>query len=416
MFPRERTTVDLASNTVTELKCFKTYTTSATVCGLQLATESNKNDQTPSKVRFVGDTVTSGFRKAIAAGAIINNPFRSHTLTETYPRLVSYNHDYCGKGTVLCASGQTIAQEFRHTGRLAPYCEYLDDTAIRQTIETVKGLAVTQAHANVDVSALLALATVAEGRKTVSSMASILTRVVRIVKAAKRLDAKYLANELSPKEVADRYMELRYAIRPLIYDVRGVVKAVETDKSAPRTDMRQTFRGYAADLKQQKDTKLRDIAWLCQGTWDRKIDLSVSARAGVLCSVDIEQYNTWGLDQPLETMWELMPFSFIVDWFINAGDVISSWTPNAGVSQKASWVTVKHRLTNTCKLVSARSTASENANYLSGTASVGPAELVREELVLERFVNPPLNVVPSVKLRMDWFKITDLVIILKNLR
>jgi intergrase/recombinase len=63
-----------------------------------------------------------------------------------------------------------------------------------------------------DTAEILALATAAEGRKTVESMVSIFLRLTRIIKALKKLDAKVLRNEVSPKELANRYMELRYAI------------------------------------------------------------------------------------------------------------------------------------------------------------------------------------------------------------
>lgn len=42
--------------------------------------------------------------------------------------------------------------------------------------------------------------------------------------------------------------------------------------------------------------------------------------------------NTLGLANPIATAWQLVPFSFIVDWFTNVGQILSSLNAFAGVS------------------------------------------------------------------------------------
>jgi hypothetical protein len=39
------------------------------------------------------------------------------------------------------------------------------------------------------------------------------------------------------------------------------------------------------------------------------------------------------------TVWELVPWSFVVDWFVNVGDWIQAVTPNPSVTVKGSWTT-----------------------------------------------------------------------------
>lgn len=46
--------------------------------------------------------------------------------------------------------------------------------------------------------------------------------------------------------------------------------------------------------------------------------------------------NQLGLVNPVQTAWELVPFSFIVDWFTNVGQVLGSATASAGISISAS--------------------------------------------------------------------------------
>jgi hypothetical protein len=86
---------------------------------------------------------------------------------------------------------------------------------------------VTQAHANIDTSEMMALVTVAESRKTVDSMRALLWRAYKVARAVRKLDARALKGEFTKKELADRYMEMRYAVRPMIYEAKGIYEAVQ---------------------------------------------------------------------------------------------------------------------------------------------------------------------------------------------
>lgn len=47
--------------------------------------------------------------------------------------------------------------------------------------------------------------------------------------------------------------------------------------------------------------------------------------------------NRLGLVNPALVAWELVPFSFVVDWFTKFGDVLESWTDLAGISTHNEW-------------------------------------------------------------------------------
>lgn len=50
--------------------------------------------------------------------------------------------------------------------------------------------------------------------------------------------------------------------------------------------------------------------------------------------------NQWGHD-PIVSAWELIPFSFVIDWFINIGDWVNSISPFAGGTFKGACVSIK---------------------------------------------------------------------------
>lgn len=271
----------------------------------------------------------------------------------------------------------------------------------------VMNRAVIAAKANIDTSEMLALATVAESRKTVDSACNILRRAYKVFRAVRKLNFRALRNEISPKELSDRYMEARYAIRPMAYDIYGIAMALQKTRGYER----RTFRGQAEDSMHNEDVLIGSTQ-PTSNDWKRTIDLEYSAYAGVLCDVAVSEISVWGIDQIAETMWELTPWSFVIDWFANVGDWIAAHTPNAGVRQRASWVTIRKSLKKTQTVSAVR------WNLVAGQTAITlnppKATYTQEELVLERVVDPDISTFPSTNLRLDAYKLTDLTIMIRN--
>lgn len=54
--------------------------------------------------------------------------------------------------------------------------------------------------------------------------------------------------------------------------------------------------------------------------------------------------NQLGLINPVALAWQLIPFSFIVDWFVNVGQVLNSWSDFLGLEIKDTMTSVTKRL------------------------------------------------------------------------
>lgn len=365
------------------------------------------------------DVVTPNFPKLMKEGRIINNPFTKTTINWTNPHPGNIEHIYKKVNGLLCylhSPSQTHDKMYKmfgykYIGGYNTPAWLTMDTALRAAKrQNVIDLAVTQANANVDTSEMLALASAAESRKTIESMRNILGRVLKIARNVRKLNFSAIRNELSPKELSQRYMEARYAIRPLIYDAAGVANAF----SKARGYERQTFRGYADDSYSTSDTVTGVTSFgMLKTNWSRTLDYTVSARAGVLCNVRIDDLTTFGIDKLAESAWELVPFSFIVDWFANVGDTIAALTPDAGVTQLASWVTVSERLF-TAQTTTGYTTTSVASGYVDVSVSLPNTTWSREELVLQRIVDPEISIWPAVALHLDGYKLTDLGLILRQ--
>jgi hypothetical protein len=273
----------------------------------------------------------------------------------------------------------------------------------------------------------LSLVAVAESQKTMVSMALILKRLIKIIRLIKSAQFAKLRNEISFKELEGRYMEIRYAIRPLMYDCKGIVDALTREpNSKPK---RQTFRGSTTYSDGDTDYGERPLVMntnkgifsaTCHETskWSRDIIV----RAGVLTELqESSQLNIWGLTQPIESAWELVPFSFIVDWFFNVSDVLGSWSPDYGFHTLASWYTVTmteyqytSRYYSDCTV---ESHTGDTPNYqaVAYLRDLRDCYYERTVTTVVRVPEPSRAGVPRLNVRLDAFKLTDLLIIARKL-
>lgn len=387
-------------------------TTGGNVCGygesLRWGKAPIKSDRQWQTVR---DYVSSNFRKRIANGEIINNPYQSEKVSERFPQPVHVNHEMIKSSSISCSPSGSVKNKTWLHGPITPSAPATIGLPQLDAMRNkVINLAVTQAHANVDVSSMMALASAAESRKTVDSLVDISGRAVSIFRNVRKLNFRALRKEISPTELSDRYMEARYALRPMAYDAYGIYSYAK----AERENIRRTFRGYASDSLSVSDKVTSNQLWSYTLNWGRKCEYQVSAHAGVLCDVNITSLGLAGVDQIAETAWELVPFSFVADWFANIGDTIAAWTPNVGVRQRASWVTVRETRTFTNSLTGATSNYS-SLGYASGNLSVGTTAYEKHDLLVERIVSPLLSPYPRLDISLDTYKLTDLGIMLRNI-
>jgi hypothetical protein len=119
------------------------------------------------------------------------------------------------------------------------------------------------------------------------------------------------ANELS-----GLWLQYRYAFMPLVYSVQDVMKLLDGNPTFVTARRKVGAEISFPDLP-EKSTYLYDefvgsveYRITVKGTW--KVN-SNSDR------IDIN---------PITTAWELIPLSFVVDWFVNVGDFLQSYVRN----------------------------------------------------------------------------------------
>ena len=386
----------------------------------------------PGKTKWIHDCVTPNFKKLVAAGRIINSPMMQYTKEETNPTLyIDYSRKvYNHMQTTLGVQTEGLYQDTTVSGvqdtKACTLVGYLPVTPSFST-DRVRDLAVTSAWASINDSDLLIGAAIAESGKTTRDLLTLARKCIKVFRAIKKPSLRTLKfNKKSIKAAADEseqlYMQARYNLRPLYYDILGVMKL--TDRPAPNP--RFTYRGSASDdvtnsdyLESRPTTTFPGVVF----QHNRSSAYEVEARAGILCELqDTTLWKQMGISLFSETAWELTPFSFILDWFGNFGQVISSWAPKPGVKILTSWVTImtKSHQTNAVSVGPYEDVVSPVFNLgktarTETTFNAGSMGRTNYISTRDRYVSPARALHPSLLIRMNTLKSLDLAIIGKNL-
>lgn len=361
------------------------------------------------------DVVTEGFKKSSNKGKITNSPMVQRKVTNSNT-IGTYDVDNTYWLTSCTPSRQLLYGETRlgHTG-LGANLPFASDPTLLISKETLIDLAVTQAWSKVNQSKAAILATLGEAKESINGLISIFARLIRIIAAVKRADWRYLKGFLTPRQISDYYMEWRYAIRPLIYDAEQIIDAIN---HIDPTHDRQTFRGWKRTSRTNESVTelstwpLAPFKPLCSSSTTVEIDV----RAGVLCQICPPSIiEVWGGHQLFETAWELIPFSFIIDWFFNVGSTIASWVPSASAKALASWVVVTETTTRTARVGSVNSYPVSGRNYRNLHCYVSGISRFQQQVTKTRTPEPQRSIFPTFDLRLDTLKLLDLVIIAQKL-
>lgn len=373
-------------------------------------------------LRFRFDIKNENFKRRQARGEIFNNPFclcdyRRETIPGAWigvghgpTRQPGENEEYCD-GFLLPIQGiPEPSQDW-----FAQNVFMLDNPSFYDNV-------VTQSWAKVDISEMQILATLGELPETLRWLASLYLRMDKLLeqftsrkKALRLLTRKHSKRELT-EAFAELWMELRYAIRPLVFDSVSCLKAMQktiqkgTRMTARAKDTMGTESSTTLSILVSRDNN-HTVQYVNER---REI---ITARAGVLYDIDSDICGIlaiWGFDQPLESAYELIPGSFILDWFFNIGDVIKSWSIKPGLHPLSSWITVTRELYEVSYGLSFRKPTTWFYN-ISGpdVTNMGRTTAVLTHKI--RIPNPVRQVFPSLNLNLDLSKILDLAIIGKKL-
>lgn len=144
-------------------------------------------------------------------------------------------------------------------------------------------------------------------------------------------------HEVASKILADQWLRIRYGIMPLVYSTYDAL-----DNMLRRVQSQMWFVGKARKGLTTNSGRT-GFGTTASPYVTSKVTLD-SARVRLLVNMDVEdgfRWSDWTSLNPALIAWEALPLSFVLDWFVNIGDTLSSWE-NFMIFAKdfnAGWVT-----------------------------------------------------------------------------
>lgn len=179
------------------------------------------------------------------------------------------------------------------------------------------------------------------------------------------------------KWFVDRYLEFTYGIAPLLNDVDGAIKALAEFQFLPNVYVYATEQGRPVAMQNATDTP--GFSYFITRRTECSVRAAGAIRQDVLMPVGtlqaLRRKLGFSWDEFVPTVYELIPFSFVIDYFTNLGDVLNaSYTSTAYLA----WTSVTARTTQTRDVV-----ISSRAAY--APPSGGGCQYVSKQQTLSRW-------------------------------
>ena len=187
----------------------------------------------------------------------------------------------------------------------------------------------------------------AERGQVASLVANTATKLAKAARAIRRGDVPGAARALGItskqkfKGVRESWLELQYGWKPLLSDVYGSMCELHDNDVAEPQRYRFTVRGSASESVSALHYELYGSnRYVAQGVLKRhrgarvrldyRLDNPMLAAASAL-----------GLTNPAQLAWELVPWSFVADWFIPVGSYLSAMDADLGYIFQGGSVTTR---------------------------------------------------------------------------
>lgn len=123
------------------------------------------------------------------------------------------------------------------------------------------------------------------------------------------------------REVSGLFLEYHLGWEPLIKTIYDAVDVLQGEPPPLQVTARATMTWL--DVTKGSDTYGKYKYWLTMGE-----RLQGEVR---ITNPNLLLANQLGVANPAAVLWALVPFSFVVDWFVNVGNFLNSWSDFLGV-------------------------------------------------------------------------------------
>jgi len=284
---------------------------------------------------------------------------------------------------------------------------------------SARDIAWNRALAGVAQTDALLLVTAAEAKKTLNLVKEYLVRSKRLFdkifeleKTRTRKGKRLTSAELN-KALAEEWLRIRYGVMTTVYEIEGVLKALNRGLPAERITSRAT-ENYDDVLTASRFNNAQSE--FGQSVSTRITDANGRVRAGLLYEPEVSLEKHLGLHWSAvpTSAFELVRLSFVANWFADLQETITGLTAFAHGKMLAGWITEELILTTTSTFIFLDANIMVNVtvngviksviwSHSGGEAALVTGRRVRTRTPVDRMV-PTL---PSLRVKLTPARVID---------
>lgn len=127
-----------------------------------------------------------------------------------------------------------------------------------------------------------------------------------------------------PKDAAGLWLEYWFGWSPTVNDIYNAVNLWQSPVPDAAFSAASSFQESRVTSYSNTDDSL------VRNSWTGKFIVRLQARVRI-SNPNLYEANRLGLTNPAAVAWEVVPFSFLIDWFVNVGEVIGGYTSELGL-------------------------------------------------------------------------------------
>lgn len=215
--------------------------------------------------------------------------------------------------------------------------------AVADRLPALQARAITDALSRLQDSKADIGVAIGEARETLSHLAETSIRLFRLIKAMRRGNfseaADILGLKLSKRKrfnLAKNWLEYSFAWRPLVKDVFDVYNLAQhgLDKPLRLVGVRDVRELIPVKLNRRVYDQVTG-GYIYSALKPVEVDFQLGVKVTLHARVsnpELNRLKQFGLGDPASILWELVPWSFLIDWAVPVGTFLSACTANQGLS------------------------------------------------------------------------------------
>lgn len=209
-------------------------------------------------------------------------------------------------------------------------------------------------------------------------------------RAGRRFNSEYIVDQA--KATGNGWLELQYGWKPLLSDVYGAMETLAKSNSQGNPNTVFFRRSGRAKRKEEKTAITNQLSGSLVGFDNliRSYTAECQVRTGVVfskSSAPLASLASVGITNPALLAWELLPYSFVVDWFLPIGNYLESLDATNGLTFYSGYITTYRKF---------HAITSKEASFSTSSGYQQTQRWDREEQVKVWVTRTPLGSFPSL--------------------